>query len=82
MKVRLVVDNLRPFYLHEIAVVGVRAKDSKLPVLHNVAYYTLNAIPEGEKLPASEWSTKKSAPVKAVVPAKSKTTATKQLHMQ
>ena len=41
MKVRLVVENLRQYYLHEINVVGIRSVDNKR-VLHPTAYYTLN----------------------------------------
>lgn len=67
MKVRLVIDNLRPYYLHEIMVPGIRAKGSDLSVLHNTAYYTLNNIPEGEKLAASELSTKRSTVKKPTV---------------
>ena len=70
MKVRVVVDNLRQYYLHEINVAGLRSK-SGLPVLHNTAYYTLNNIPEGTKLPASELSIKRTAKPVAT-PAKSK----------
>ena len=77
MKVRLVIDNLRQYYLHEINVQGIRSKDGNLPVLHASAYYTLNNIPAGAKLPASELSTKKSstATTKAT-PAKTTTAAT------
>ncbi|MEY4931422.1 MAG: hypothetical protein RI909_2146, partial [Bacteroidota bacterium] len=60
MKVRVVIDNLRPYYLHEIMVAGIKSKEG-LPVLHNTAYYTLNNIPDGEKLPANELSTKRSS---------------------
>ena len=63
MKVRVVVDNLRQYYLHEINVGGIRSTRG-LPVLHGTAYYTLNNIPDGAKLPASELSTKRSTPVK------------------
>jgi cytochrome c551/c552/glucose/arabinose dehydrogenase len=73
MKVRVVIDNLRPYYLHEIMVAGIKSKEG-LPVLHNTAYYTLNNIPDGEKLPANELSTKRSsAAVKPVAPVKSVT---------
>jgi cytochrome c551/c552 len=76
MKVRIVVDNLRQYYIHEINVNGIRSKDG-LPVLHPVAYYTLNNIPDGPKLPAGELSTKRSAAAKPVKPVSSsgKTTA-------
>lgn len=69
MKVRLVVDNLRQYFIHEIQIAGIRS-ESGLPVLHPVAYYTLNNIPDGPKLPASELSTKKTV---AAAPAKTTT---------
>jgi cytochrome c551/c552 len=64
LKVRVVVDNLRQYYIHHIMVPGIRAKDSGLPVLHASAYYTLNNIPDGDKLSISELITKRSAEVK------------------
>jgi cytochrome c551/c552 len=71
MKVRVVVDNLRQYYLHEILVKGIRSKDG-VAVLHPAAYYTLNNIPDGTKLEDKELSTKKSVsnvvkPVKSPV---------------
>jgi cytochrome c551/c552 len=71
LKVRVVVDNLRQYYLHEIFVPGVRSQQNSLPVLHPIAYYTLNNIPDGEKLPASELSTKRAvgAATKTTAPA-------------
>jgi cytochrome c551/c552 len=67
LKVRLVVDNLRQYYLHEINLPGIRSKEGNQSVLHATAYYTLNNIPDGAKLPANELSTKKSS---TTVPAK------------
>jgi cytochrome c551/c552 len=61
MKVRVVIDNLRQYYLHEINVAGIRSTTG-LPVLHSTAYYTLNNIPDGSKLPVAELSTKRLAP--------------------
>lgn len=78
MKVRLVVDNLRQHYVHEINVTGIHARDADLGLLHTAAYYTLNNIPEGEKLPLSETSTRRSsaaAPRKAAASAPAKATA-------
>jgi cytochrome c551/c552 len=69
--VRVVVDNLRQYFIHELNLSGIRSTTG-LPVLHPVAYYTLNNIPGGPKLPASELSTKRSAAAK---PAKVTTTA-------
>jgi cytochrome c551/c552 len=60
LKVRVVVDNLRQFYLHELSLPGVRSAEDALPLLHPTGYYTLNNIPDGDKLPASELSTKRS----------------------
>jgi cytochrome c551/c552 len=58
--VRIVIDNIRQYFVHELVLGGIRSADG-LPVLHPVAYYTLNNIPEGPKLPANELSTKRSA---------------------
>ncbi|MCD8740413.1 plastocyanin/azurin family copper-binding protein [Mucilaginibacter roseus] len=50
-KVRLVVDGLREKYVHEITLDDkIVSADSAAKVLHSVAYYTLNNIPEGAKL--------------------------------
>jgi len=49
LKARLVVDGLRDHYIHELRVEGVKASSGE-NLLHPVGYYTLNAIPSGEKL--------------------------------
>ena len=49
-KVRLVVDNLRKGYIHELKVNGLRSVENR-SLLHGVAYYTLNNLPAGESLP-------------------------------
>jgi cytochrome c551/c552 len=67
-KVRVVIDNLRQYYLHEINVSGIRSKDG-LPVLHATGYYTLNNIPDGPKLPIAELSTKRTVTATKAVPA-------------
>ena len=59
-KVRIVIDNLRQHYLHELNLSGVRSEDG-LALLHPMAYYTLNNIADGDKVPASEISVKKAA---------------------
>jgi len=69
LKVRVVIDNLRQYYLHEIFVQGIRSQQNSLPVLHNIAYYTLNNIPDGDKLPASELSTKRAVGTATKTPA-------------
>jgi len=50
LKVRLVVDSLREKYIHEIKIADNVVSDEGSPVLHPTAYYTLNFIPDGEKL--------------------------------
>lgn len=47
MKVRLVMDNLRKGYIHEIMASGL-VNDEGQPLLHDISYYTLNEIPTGE----------------------------------
>jgi cytochrome c551/c552 len=54
MRARIVVDNLRPSYIHTITLDGIREKTSGNPLLHPTAYYTLNSIPEGKKLASNE----------------------------
>jgi hypothetical protein len=53
IKVRLLIDNMRQYYLHQINLNGMLSADG-IAVLHPVAYYTLNNIPAGEKLSMSE----------------------------
>ena len=60
LKVRVVIDNLREHYLHELTLQGVKAKESVAITLHPTLYYTLNNIPEGTALKTSELSTKRS----------------------
>lgn len=59
LKVRLVIDNLRPFYVHELMLAGIKDAETGEGLLHQSFYYTLNVIPEGEKLLSSEISTKR-----------------------
>ena len=60
--VRVVIDNPRQYYIHELSVNGIKAADGGQKVLHPFAYYTLNNVPEGEALPESEWVTTRSEP--------------------
>jgi len=63
--VRLKVENLKPYYVHEINVLGIKSKVTQQVVLHNMAYYTLNAIPTGKTLGSNDWSTFRSSVVAA-----------------
>ncbi|MHB1180111.1 MAG: c-type cytochrome [Daejeonella sp.] len=65
LKARLIVDNLRKNYIHTIKLEGVRERDNYYSLVHPIAYYTLNNIPEGSKLSMSEVSTRNSATVVA-----------------
>ena len=62
LKARIVVNNLRQYYLHELRLDGVRAEQRSWSLVHPAAYYTLNNIPDGEKLKLTEISTKSVAP--------------------
>ncbi len=62
MHVRLVVDSLKRYLIHEIKLAGVKDESGK-SLLHNTAYYTLNEIPEGNKValtPAMDHSSHKT----------------------
>lgn len=49
LSVRLVVDDLRPGFIHEVKATGLRSVDGEA-LLHDVGYYTLNRIPDGDRL--------------------------------
>ncbi|RAW03561.1 c-type cytochrome [Pseudochryseolinea flava] len=74
LRVHIVVENLRQYYIHELNLTGIRSADG-LPVLHSTAYYTLNNIPEGAKIPASELSIKRSKAPATLPAPKVKSTA-------
>lgn len=69
LKVRLLVEGLRPAYIHTINLPGVRNKEKGDGLLHPTAWYTLNQIPGGAKLSLSEVSTTDSREVKTSVRA-------------
>lgn len=50
MSVRLVVEGLRKEYIHQIEVKNIKSASTGWELLHNTGYYTLNQIPDGEKL--------------------------------
>lgn len=61
LKARIIVDNLRKYYIHTLRLDGIREKENYYSLIHPTAYYTLNNIPQGEKLSMSEVSTKNSS---------------------
>jgi cytochrome c551/c552 len=48
-KVRLVMDGIRQYFIHEFKLPGL-LNESGEPLLHETAYYTLNQIPSGAPL--------------------------------
>ncbi|MGV3586913.1 MAG: c-type cytochrome [Adhaeribacter sp.] len=66
LKARLVVDGLRESYVHNISLEGVRDQEKSSPLMHTNAFYTLNNIPDGQKLAMSEVSTRNSGKEVAV----------------
>ena len=44
--VRLIVDGMVKGNVHELKMPGIRRKDLDQPLLHEVAYYTLNELPK------------------------------------
>ena len=69
LKARIIVDNLRKYYIHTIKLDGIRERDNFYSLVHPTAYYTLNNIPEGTKLSMTDVSTKNSAIVIAQAPS-------------
>ncbi len=49
LKARLYVEGLREGFIYEVKAAGVRNKANK-PILHPTAYYTLNYLPDGERM--------------------------------
>jgi len=68
LKARIVVDNLRQYYIHGLRLDGVRSAEGSYSLVHPLAYYTLNNIPQGTKLTVAELSTTNSA-TKAPAPS-------------
>ncbi|WP_343523258.1 c-type cytochrome [Pedobacter sp.] len=77
LKARIIVQNLRQYYIHTLTLDGIRSQDGFYSLIHPVAYYTLNQIPDGTKLSMSEVSTKNSEASQAAPAPAKKTTATK-----
>ncbi|MFD2572059.1 plastocyanin/azurin family copper-binding protein [Spirosoma soli] len=82
LKARLVVDSLRLGYIHEITTNGVRSTKGRA-LLHNVGYYTLNNLPDGERLmlasaaPKHDHSAMAMASTSTAPPISTKATGTK-----
>jgi len=66
LKARLIVDGLRENYVHNISLEGVREQENSYSLVHTNAFYTLNNIPDGAKLPLAQASTRNSGKALAV----------------
>ena len=75
MKARLIVGDLRKYYIHQLTLDGVRGQEGSYSLVHPIAYYTLNNIPTGQTLAMSEVSTKNSAAATAAPVAAPATSA-------
>ena len=73
MRARIVINNLRQHYIYTITLGEIRDKENSFSLVHPTVYYTLNNIPEGQKLTSAELSTKKTTQASA-----KKTTAVKK----
>lgn len=72
MKVRLVLDNIRQGYIHQVMASGIM-NDEGQTLLHDMSYYTLNEIPSGDlaKVPLRAFPPT-SVPVKEIKSATKK----------
>lgn len=77
LKARIIVQNLRQYYIHTLTLDGIRSQDGFYSLIHPVAYYTLNQIPDGTRLSMSEVSTKNSEAKPATSAPAKKTTVPK-----
>ncbi len=75
MKARIIVGDLRKYYIHQLTLEGVRGQEGSYSLVHPIAYYTLNNIPTGDKLGMNEVSTMNSAAVTAKTDAAKAATA-------
>ncbi len=79
LSVRLATICLREGYIHEIKAAGLKAAKDGDPLLHPIAYYTLNRFPDGDRIIPLEVREAELclAPVPAVASANTKKHPTK-----
>lgn len=68
LRIRIVLDSLKQGYIYEIRTEGIRSTDNFL-LMHNVAYYTLNEIPDGARLVITDENRVKPKPKEVEEPA-------------
>lgn len=64
LRIRIVVDSLKQGYIHEIKAEGIRSADNYL-LMHPVAYYTVNEVPDGTRLTITDENRVKPKPLEA-----------------
>ncbi len=76
LKARIVVDGMEPSLIYNITLDGIREQDHFYSLVHPTAYYTMNAVPAGQKLAMNELTVKaEPAPAKAAPEKKAATKA-------
>ena len=65
LKVRLVIPNVKQYYVHQLNLDGIIDAKNEQYLLHPRAYYTLNNIPKGTTLDVEELSTFRTSETKA-----------------
>ncbi|AWV99426.1 hypothetical protein [Arcticibacterium luteifluviistationis] len=63
-KLRIVMDGLRKYFVHELNLDGIRAAGTYYSLIHPTVYYTLNNIPAGDKASTSDLKTTDSGKAK------------------
>lgn len=63
-KLRIVMDGLRKYFVHELNLDGIRAAGTYYSLIHPTVYYTLNNIPAGDKISTSDLKTTDSGKAK------------------
>lgn len=56
-RVRIVMDGLRKYFVHELNLEGIRSANTYYSLIHPTVYYTLNNIPDGDKMSMRELKT-------------------------
>lgn len=72
-RLRIAVDGLREYYIHELNLEGIRSAENSYSLIHPTAFYTLNSIPEGASMNTASlktYNSGKSSSASSVATAK------------
>lgn len=67
--IRILVDSLKQYHIHHIKLEGIQEAATRNTLIHPDVYYTLNNIPEGNKLSVADLSIEFKEPAKVKQPA-------------